>query len=346
MKRTVFIIIFMIILTTFASASVESEVEEFKSLYDSDGKISEISEGGLIGLFDLIKEKALNYKDILKNGIYLIAVSVFSAFSKGFAPRISSSSKAIDFASSAAIMSLTIIPGIEAVYAVSSFLKTISSFLTGFAPVYAGISAASGQILTGSNTAYFLLSLSSIISGITGAAIIPLLSVYVCLSAVGGVLSGIDISPVCDGKKKIVNIFLGFFSAVFVGFLSLKNAVSSASDSLTLRGIKFATGSFFPVVGSALSEAISAAGGYLGIIKNTFGVFGILVLVFMFLPIAISILLWMLSITISLSASSAVGEEAMSRSLKSLRSAFSLLWSIAATFFLLSIISIGVVIPK
>ncbi|MBQ5320655.1 MAG: hypothetical protein J6K88_01125 [Oscillospiraceae bacterium] len=346
MKKLMFIIIFLLGFTITAFASVESEIEEIKDIYDSSGEITDAVNGGFSEFLNLLKERVLNYKDIFKNAVYLVAVSVFSAFSKGFSSNRIGSSKAVDFAASAAVMSLTLIPGIEAVSAVSNFLKSASSFLTAFAPVYAGISAASGQILEGGSSAYFILTLSSIISALTGAAIIPLLSVYLCLSSVGGVFSGIDISPLCEGIKKVTNIFLGFFSAVFVGFLSLKTSVASASDSLTMRGIKFAAGSFFPVVGSALSEAISTAGGYLGIIKSSFGFFGIAVLVFLFLPVAISLLLWMTSLTISLSAASAVGEEAMVRSLKSLRSAFSLLWSISAVFLLLSIISIGAVIPK
>ena len=147
MKKLMFIIIFLLGFTITAFASVESEIEEIKDIYDSSGEITDAVNGGFSEFLNLLKERVLNYKDIFKNAVYLVAVSVFSAFSKGFSSNRIGSSKAVDFAASAAVMSLTLIPGIEAVSAVSNFLKSASSFLTAFAPVYAGISAASGQIL-------------------------------------------------------------------------------------------------------------------------------------------------------------------------------------------------------
>lgn len=341
MKKAIFILLFFLFFTLTASASVEENINEVKDNWDKDGRISSAVEGNLYDFLKLVKDNIFSYKDIIKNGAYLSLVAVVAAISRGFKGKIGGSGS-LDFAVAAAVVSLSLIPGMEAVKALGSFLRAISSFLTAFAPVYAGIEAASGKVISAGESAYFLLALSSIISAVTGAVVIPLLSLYLCLSSLSGVFSGVDITPFCEGIKKITNVILGLFSSLFSGFLVLKATVSQSADSVALRGIKFAAGNLFPVVGGALSEAISSAGGYLGVIKNSFGVFGIGVIFFTFLPLAANILLWIICLWIANSVAAAVGEESMVRSTKALISTFSLLWSISGIFFLLSVISIGI----
>ena len=56
--------------------------------------------------------------------------------------------------------------------------------------------------------------------------------------------------------------------------LAFQGIISKSADSLAIKGIKFAVGSFIPVVGSAVNEALSTIAGGIGTIKAATGVVG------------------------------------------------------------------------
>ena len=56
--------------------------------------------------------------------------------------------------------------------------------------------------------------------------------------------------------------------------LAFQGIISKSADSLAIKGIKFAVGSFIPIVGSAVNEALSTIAGGIGAIKAATGVVG------------------------------------------------------------------------
>lgn len=345
MKRIVLIILFSFLLVPTAIASPQDDINSFIEEYDSSGKIEEIiEEKGFESLFEMLIEKVKEKTSILKNGAYLLGVVIIVSVMKNLSS--DNTSKTVGFALTASIVSITLYPAINAISSVASYLRTVSSFLTAFTPVFSGIIAASGKVGSAGAGAYLILGLSSVISAAAGVIVIPLITLYLGLSFVSGVSGNINLLPICNSIKKISNVTLGGLVAVFSGVLALKTTVSAAADSVALRGIKFGVSSFIPVVGGALSEAVNAAGGYLNVVKSGFGVFGIIMLFCFFLPVAVDILLWILTLSVASFAADLTGESSFSALLSSTKAAFSVMWSITASFFILSIISIGIMLYK
>ena len=330
-------------MTVFVSASPESEADSVMENYDSSGQIREAVENNdLLKVYELIKESVASKISILKNAAYLVgitaALSVFKVMGTGI------SSDAVGVASVSAVVGITLIPGISAVGAVGEYLSVMSGFLTSFTPVFAGVMAASGKVVTASASAYIVLGFSSVASAAAGVIVIPLISLYLCLSLVSGLQNNDSLVPFSETVKKAVSLILGILLVLFSGILSVKILISGAGDSVTMRGVKFAVSSFVPIIGSALGEAVTAASSYVGVLSKTFGVFGILALVVFFVPVAAEIILWILTLTISTSVAQLMGNEKIARIFGSVKSAFSVLWSITVCFFLMSIISVGLML--
>ena len=87
-----------------------------------------------------------------------------------------------------------------------------------------------------------------------------------------------------------------------MALLTMQSALSSSMDAFTLKTSKMLVSSFVPVVGSALSEAISTASGCLKLVKSAVGIYGIGAAVCTFLPLLLRTASWYLVLSIGAAA--------------------------------------------
>lgn len=67
---------------------------------------------------------------------------------------------------------------------------------------------------------------------------------------------------------------LGLLFILFFGVLSIRGAIAPVTDSIAIKTAKFLTGTFVPVVGSRMAEALDIVIGGSQLIKSAIGVFG------------------------------------------------------------------------
>jgi stage III sporulation protein AE len=67
---------------------------------------------------------------------------------------------------------------------------------------------------------------------------------------------------------------LGLLFILFFGVLTVRGAIAPVSDGLAMKTAKFLTGTFIPVVGSRMAEALEVVVGGSMLIKNAIGGFG------------------------------------------------------------------------
>ena len=75
---------------------------------------------------------------------------------------------------------------------------------------------------------------------------------------------------------QMAQISLAFFLTLFVGILTLRGLYASVLDKVTLRTTKFVTDNAIPVVGKIFSDTVEVAAGYVVMLKQALGVFGVL----------------------------------------------------------------------
>jgi stage III sporulation protein AE len=223
-------------------------------------------------------------------------------------------------------------------------IRNASIFMLGYIPVFSAAVMAAGQPITGATYNGVLFLVCQIVSQAVSQTLLPLLSLYLALSIVGGLAPELGIGSMCAGIKKIVSWVLGFVITIFVGVLSAQTMVAGSVDSLTVRTTKFMVGSLVPVVGSTLSEAMLAAQGCLKLIRTSVGAFGILAALGLFLPVFLQVIIWFFVTNVAASASDLLGVKEVGGVLRSCSGALSIMLTFLLCYALLMIVTITVVL--
>ena len=141
--------------------------------------------------------------------------------------------------------------------AVESALTQGAEFMMLFVPVFAGILAASGT-LSGAvayQTAVVLLA-DSVMQLIT-RVLLPLCTMGFSLAIVDAVSPSVSVGGLLRLSRKCTTWILGLLMTVFLGVLSMQNWLGSSVDTAASKTTKYVIANFVPVVGSAVSDALS-----------------------------------------------------------------------------------------
>jgi stage III sporulation protein AE len=275
----------------------------------------------------------------------ILAVVILSAMLRGLVGGPAQHSMAQVFATVAVLCLLTsvVTPILDCVVDTSAAIESASNFMLTFIPVFSAALTAAGQPVTGAVYNMFLFSACQVVAQVVAGTLIPLLGVYLAICVVGVLAPELHIDSATKSVRSIVSWSLGFLTTGFVGLLSVQTMVSGSADGVTARATRFLIGSFVPVVGGVLSEAVAAARGCLRLIKTSVGAYGILAAAFIFLPILLRALLWYVVTGVSATAGDLLGVGEVSTIMRSCSSALGILIAVVICFALLIIVSTTVV---
>lgn len=310
----------------------------------SAGTILALTPGEFFGLLITMLKQTISKPQIIfftVLGIILLC-SLIDGFKEGFLYKSLGG-----VFSSVAVLSVVgaiVTPVIGCIQKAASAIYDCSNFMLAFIPVLSGVMAASGGPGTASAYHLLLFGAAEVTAQIASSAIVPMLGIYLALCIVAAVSPQINLSGVAQVIKSIASWVLGFIITVFVALLSVQTMVSSGVDNVAVRAGKFIIGSFVPVVGGALADAMASVSGCLLLLKNVVGVFGVFAAIMIFLPVLIESLIWMLTLKISASISEIFELKQVSEVLKSCANAITLLVTIILCFAVLMIISTTIVL--
>lgn len=96
--------------------------------------------------------------------------------------------------------------------------------------------------------------------------------------------------------KKNLASFLIFAVSFLLAIIALNGSLAASKDSLTLRGIKFATANIIPIIGSSVSEATKLLIAGTSKLKNTLGLLSAYAILSGTLPTLVTLILHKLSL--------------------------------------------------
>ena len=117
------------------------------------------------------------------------------------------------------------------------------------------------------------------------------------------------------------------------GVLGLQTTLAKGSDGLAMRTVRFAAGSFLPVVGGSVSEALRTVAGSVSFLRSVAGTAAILVLLFAFLPVFLSVLLNRIVFLLGGSLAKMLGCDGEERLLSELSSVYGYFLAVIASLF-------------
>ena len=242
------------------------------------------------------------------------------------------------------VISLIIRPVMECILSLQTVFADFSLFLAVYIPAFAGIMTTAGQPMTGALYNVMLFGACQGVSSLLQAAFVPVISCYLSLAIVTEVVPQMGLRDIITGFKKLITWGLGLTMTIFVGLLSLQSAVAGGGDNVAVKTTKFMLSSLIPGVGGSLSELFMATQGCVQLVKSTVGSAGIAIAVLTFLPVLLRITLWQAVTAVGSIVGEMLGAGAISRLLKSVGSALSVMLAITLYYAMLFIVSTSLMI--
>lgn len=240
---------------------------------------------------------------------------------------------------------MLILPSVsETLVAAFSAIQLCTDFMLVYIPGFAGIIAMSGKPLTSAAYSSVMVGLSNLFSAVQMHALLPIAQVFFMLNILNGIESKFSFDGIAACFKKLIQITLGVFSAVFTGLLAIKGSLAASGDSVTIKGIKTLVGSTVPIVGSALGDSLTSVLGSVSLIKSTVGIFGILVIALINVPVVLDLLLWHFAISFSAAVSGALGLASVKKMLDGIAATVSLVNVFVIFTVFLFIVSTGIIL--
>lgn len=155
---------------------------------------------------------------------------------------------------------------------VIAVLESNSEILTLILPSFVSVTLIGGGTFSSTSMAAsfsaVLAFLEILLSDTVNVMVIGM-GVFLAFEHISPVLSDMNITK---SLKKYATILLSLVTTLMLTTLSFQNILTSRSDSLSARTVKFAAANFIPIVGNAVGEALRTMSSGVGYLKSTIGI--------------------------------------------------------------------------
>lgn len=326
--------------------NLNSETKEYlEELGIDEISFDELFELSPTRVLKFIFNVALNKTRSLKESFILIfIILMLSSIVASFIKQSDKFKKLIDYACNLIIMSFIMVPIGKLMTDAATVIKNTTVFINIYLPVMSGIIVASKSPALAITYNSFTIFLSNVFAIISDKFFSPLISIIFSLNIISALSADDFQNRISKTIKRLVTIILSLFSTIFTGLLTTQSILASSSDSLILKGIKFVSGTFIPIVGGGVGDALSSVFSSFLIMKNTLGIFIIIVIIIINLPVMIELLIWYFFFGLCSIMSSLLGLNNITDILDSLSSTISLLNIIVFFITFILVISTGIII--
>ncbi len=300
-----------------------------------------ISPGGVVSaLSDAVKENMREPVRVLccLAGIVILAAALEAVKSGGAAD------SALSLVSSLCAVSVVAPPILSLTGELTETICASSSFMLLYVPVISGLMTASGHPASGTMYAGVMIWLSGAVLQLASRLVVPLLKCVMSLSVVSAAGETVRFDGVADIFRRAARFILTFCMSIFAAFLTMRTIVSAAADSLTNRAVRFAVGSFVPVVGGALSDAYQTVVACVSLLKSGVGAAAIAAVFAIFVPVAVRCVLWQAVCTAGAALCGVFGVSRVSSLLSSLSSVVSVMFAVLLCTMVIYIISTAILL--
>lgn len=165
-------------------------------------------------------------------------------------------------------------------------IELMSDFIKVTAPTLTTLCAAGGEIGNASVLSPLLYAVSAVAITVTNTYLIPLAYGAFSLNAVGSIGDGVDLGRCVKLMKSFSKWIMALIMTVFSGVSVICSTVGGAMNAIAGKTVKFAVGSFVPIVGSMLADSIDMVTVCTGVVKRAVGAGGMLTIMLIFISYA------------------------------------------------------------
>lgn len=158
-------------------------------------------------------------------------------------------------------------------------IDNMIQFMNALMPTLTILLAAVGGFASAATLDPIVMFAIKLISDIIRDLVLPMIILAVIINIVDSLSENIKITKLGMLIKQISTWMLGFVMTAFVGVVTIRSSTSTTLDQLTLKTSKFVIDNFIPVVGKALSDAISTVAGYSLLLKDAISIGGVVIMI-------------------------------------------------------------------
>ncbi|MBR2464044.1 MAG: hypothetical protein IKB41_01240 [Clostridia bacterium] len=179
------------------------------------------------------------------------------------------------------------------------FFGTVRALCVALIPLMGALYAMGGNVAAAVANHGVMSGFLAILETACSGVVVPVACVLVALAVLDAVTGKGSLCSLANLLKRTFTFGLSFFMMLLTFVLGLQHTLAKGSDTLALRTVRFAAGSFLPVVGGSISETLRTVAGSVEYLRGAVGIGGILVVFFLFLPTFLSVLLTRLTFSLS-----------------------------------------------
>lgn len=158
-------------------------------------------------------------------------------------------------------------------------IDNMVQFMNALIPTLTVLLASVGGFTSAATLDPIIMFTIKLISDIIRNLVLPMTILIVIINIVDSLSENIKITKLGSLVKQVGTWMLGFTVTAFVGVVTIRSSTSTTLDQLTLKTSKFVMDNFIPVVGKAMSDAISTVAGYSILLKDAVSIGGVIVMI-------------------------------------------------------------------
>ena len=226
--------------------------------------------------------------------------------------------------------------------AVIACMESLTLTLSTLMPIMSSLYVFGGNASVAAANNSALLLFLNIVSLICTKLLLPLLRILFAMCLVGALPTGVNLSSLTAMVKSTATTLLSFVFTMTGFVLYFQTAIAKSADGFALKGLRFASGVFVPVIGNMLGDAASTVIASASVVKGTVGAVGIVLLLSAVLPTLISVMLHRLMLSCASAIAFALSCDVEGRLLDDLNQINGLLFALLLGSFAVSIIAMAI----
>ncbi|HWP95916.1 MAG TPA: stage III sporulation protein AE [Syntrophomonadaceae bacterium] len=156
-------------------------------------------------------------------------------------------------------------------------IDTMAGFMTAMLPQMLVLTAGLGNVNASVMLFPILMTAATAFAGVIKNIVFPLIIMSAILSIVNHLSDSLKVEKMGKLFSQAAQLTMGLTLTLFVGVLTLRSVYASVLDKVALRTTKFITDNAIPLVGKMFSDTVEVAAGYVVMLKQALGIFGVVV---------------------------------------------------------------------
>lgn len=210
------------------------------------------------------------------------------------------------------------------------YMKTLSAAML---PVMGTLYAMGGNLSAAVANHGMMSAFLALLENVIAVTVMPVAGICLCLGLLDALTGKGHLRSLGALIKRTYTWTFSLLMLLLCGVLGIQSTLAKGSDGLAMRTVRFAAGSFLPVVGGSVSEALRTVAGSVAYLRSVVGAAAVLLLLLSFLPIFLSVLLNRIVFLLGGAMAKLMGCEGEEKLLSELSSVYGYFLAVIASLF-------------